>query len=165
MQVPRRKAGRYTNLKPDPHLTQAKVDELRCELEKLKASHAPAAAELRRLAEMGDLSENAAHSLAKGRLRHLNQRIAELEDQLKHAVVITKSAGAAVVQLGSRVTVQDGDKQITYTLLGSEETNPARGVISHHSPLGAALMGSRVGDTVAFSRAGKTVQLKVEAIA
>lgn len=161
MQVPIRKPGKYTHLQPDPNLTQAKFDELKLELDRLKTVKQPRAIlEVKRLAEMGDFSENAAYSIAKGRLRGINDRITELTEYFKRVVIITpKNTG--VVQLGSTVTVEINGKQKTYTILGSSETDPASGVISHKSPVGAALMGHRVGDIVEIQLAGKRVGCRV----
>lgn len=155
MQIPKRKPGKYANQERDPHLTQEKVDEMKAELERLKFVSRPrAASEVKRLAEMGDFSENAAYQMAKGRLRGINQRILELDDHLKRAVIIRPDS-SGVVQLGSTVTVEISGKQKMFLILGSTETDPAAGVISHKSPIGAALMGHRVGDTVSFLLANR----------
>ena len=147
MQVPRRKGGKSTFLKPDPYITQAKFDELRRKLGRLKAALPKEITEMQHMAELGDFSENAGYAIAKGRVRGLNERILQLEDQLKRAAVIQKQA-SGVVSLGSRVTLTVGSKEVAYLILGSEETDPSRGVISHKSPLGAALMGKKVGDKI-----------------
>jgi transcription elongation factor GreA len=149
MQLPKRKPGKYTYLKTDPNLTPAKYAELEEKVRRLKAVSRPkAAAEVKRLAEMGDLSDNAAYSIAKGRLRGLNQRILELEDHLKRAVIIKPPDDMSVVRLGHQVTIETGGKERTYQILGSSETDPEHGAISNSSPLGSALMGKRVGDIV-----------------
>ncbi|MFA4818757.1 MAG: GreA/GreB family elongation factor [Patescibacteria group bacterium] len=162
MQIPIRKSGKYTHAKPDPHLTAVKLAELKHELESLKTYQRPrVAAEMKRLGEMGDFSENAAYALAKGRLRNLNQRIIELAEQLKSAKVITPAKNAATVQLGHHVTVEIADKQKTYLILGSAETNPNQGVISHHSPIGSALIGCQVGDSLTYRSAAKSIECKI----
>lgn len=165
MRTPIRKPGKYTHLKPDPNLTEEKFNELKERLEKLKKFSRPnAAAEVRRLAEMGDFSENAAYQIAKGRLRGINQRILDIEDHLKNAVIIklskniyphatglrTEHSGMGVnsVQLGCKVTIESNNKLKTYLILGSSETNPAEGIISHNSPIGSALIGRKAGDIV-----------------
>ena len=161
MQVPIRKPGKYTHQKPDPHLTQAKFEELKAKLERLKNYGQPRAAdELRRLAEMGDRSDNFAYSLAKGRLRGINQRILDIEDHLKRAIIIGSNR-SGLVQLGSIVTVETGGKQKTYQILGSSETDPTRGVISHHSPIGAALMHGSVGESVAAIINGRKIVYQI----
>ncbi|MEK7067659.1 MAG: GreA/GreB family elongation factor, partial [Patescibacteria group bacterium] len=90
-------------------------------------------------------SENAAYQIAKGRLRGLNRRIDETEYLLDHAIIIKHSSSDAV-QLGHEVTVEAEGKKRTYQILGSNETNPAHGIISHNSPLGMALLGKRAGE-------------------
>ena len=166
MQVPRRKSGKYTHLKPDPHLTAAKFTELQDKLDRLKrVSRPPAIEEVRRLAELGDFSENAAYQLAKGRLRAINERILELEDHLKRAEIIEPTADTRTVQLGHRVTIRIAGQQKTYLILGSSETDPLRGVISHHSPIGAALIGRRVGDVVNINTKKQVIECQIVKIA
>jgi transcription elongation factor GreA len=148
MQIPIRKPGKYTHLKPDPNLTQEKFAELKSKLERLLSNRPRLAAEVKRLAEMGDLSDNAAYSIAKGRLRGLNQRIIELEEHLKRAIIIKPPQDTGTIRLGHRVTIETGGKERTYQILGSSETDPEHGAISNSSPLGSALMGKRVGDIV-----------------
>ncbi|MBI5733590.1 MAG: GreA/GreB family elongation factor [Candidatus Kerfeldbacteria bacterium] len=161
MQIPIRKSGKYTHAKSDPHLTVIKLGELKRELENLKLRRPRAATEVKRLAAMGDFSENAAYALAKGRLRNLNQRIVELTEQLKSAQVITPAKNAATVQLGHRVTIAIAGKQKTYRLLGSAEANPSQGVISHRSPIGSALIGHKTGDSVTYQSAAGNIECKI----
>jgi len=165
MQTPRRKLGKFTYLKFDPHLTQEKFDELKNLLEKLKKFSRPqASAEVKRLAEMGDFSDNMAYSMAKGRLRGINQQIIELESHLKIAEIIKPSKNKDTVQMGSRVTIETNGKQKIYLILGSTETNPLQGIISHISPIGAALIGHKVGDKVKFQPANKVIECKIISI-
>ncbi len=161
MQIPKRKPGKYTHTKSDPHLTAVKLGELKRELENLKLRRPHAAAEVKRLAAMGDFSENAAYALAKGRLRNLNQRIIELAEQLKSAKVITLAENAATVRLGHRVTIAIAGKQKTYLILGSAETNPSQGIISHRSPIGSALIGHKAGDSVTYQSAAGSIECKI----
>ncbi len=161
MRVPIRKPDKYTHLKPDPLLTPTKLVELQDTLRRLKASRPRAAEEVKELSEGGDFSENAGYALAKGRLRGINQRILELEDQLKHAKVIAPAADTSTVQLGHRVTIEIAGKQETYHILGSTETDPGQGIISHNSPIGSALIGHRVGDSVTFRSATKLIECRV----
>ena len=153
MQVPIRKAGKYASVAPDPHLTPKKHEELVAELNRLKDGLSRAALEVKRLAEMGDLSENAAYSIAKSKLRGMEERILALERHLKTAVVITSGSASGAVELGCTVTIELQGKQTTYTILGSSETDPSRGIISHLSPIGSALMGHRKGDMVTLRSA------------
>ncbi|MBP9694940.1 MAG: GreA/GreB family elongation factor [Candidatus Magasanikbacteria bacterium] len=147
MQIPYRKPGKYSQQAFDPLMTQIKFAELSRTLEKLKASRPALAAEVARLALLGDFSENVEYQLAKGRLRGLNQRILELGYQVDHAIIIEQNNSGSI-QVGSTVVVEvDGQKK-TFQILGSVETNPAKGIISHTSPIGAALIGHKAGETV-----------------
>lgn len=137
-------------------MTQEKLHELQRDLVRLKKIQPEAAAEVARLAELGDFSENAEYQLAKGRLRGILAAMTRLEYEITNAQVI-EQADTNTVQLGHRVTIENGGKQKTVTVLGSSEVDPERGVISYSSPLGAALMGHAVGDVVTVQLATKTV--------
>lgn len=161
MQVPKRKPGKYAQVKKDPHITKAKFVASKNKLERLKASQPPAIQEVRRLAELGDFSENVAYQMAKGKLRSINQKILELENQINHAVIIEPNQTTGVVELGSIITIEFDDQEQTYQILGSAEANPTKGIISHNSPIGFALMGHRVGDIVELPRKNKVIKYKV----
>jgi transcription elongation factor GreA len=149
MQTPYRKPGKFSHIKPDPEITQAKFDELASKLDRLKnKTRFKAMEEVRIQAENGDFSENASYQIAKGRLRSINQRILDLENQLKVAVIIKTVKNPSTVAIGTTITISHNNKTKTYQILGSSETDPSRGVISYKSPLGQALMSHRVGDTV-----------------
>lgn len=160
MRVPTRKPGKYIDQTRDPHMTQAKFDELKAQLERMLKARPAQTAEVKHLAEMGDFSENAAYQIAKGRLRGLNQRIMETEDHLKYAQIITLER-SGTVQLGSTVTIDQEGKRQTFIILGPTETNPSKGIISHKSPLGETLMGKRVGDVVALHQRNNTVTCRI----
>lgn len=162
MQVPIRKKETYIKPKPDPYLTEAKFKELQNKLEKLKTYTRPRAAEeVKRLAEMGDFSENVGYQVAKGRLRGLNQKILEIEDHLKNAIIFRPNKNTQVIQLGHQVTIESNGQQKIYTILGSSETDPTAGVISHNSPIGAALLGHQVGEIISIRLADKEKQFKI----
>jgi len=150
MQVPRRKFEKYTNLQVDPHVTQEKFDELSLKLSRMKKSRPALAAEVHRLAANGDFSENAEYQIAKGKLRGLNQRILDIEDHLRKAVIIVPKV-SDVVAIGSSVTISSDGKEKTFQILGSSETKPEKGIISYQSPLGKALINKRKGETASIS--------------
>jgi transcription elongation factor GreA len=161
MQTPQRKSGKFTGLQADPHLTQAKYDELKNKLERLKKYSQPRAIEeVKRLAEMGDFSENAAYQIAKGRLRGINRGILEITDHLKRAIII-QPRKTETVQIGSTVTVLVNAKLKDYLILGSSETDPLKGIISHNSPLGSALLGCRVDEIVKIKLKDKIVEYRI----
>jgi len=164
MRVPIRKSEKYTYLKTDPCITQAKFDELTKKLDRLININRPREAEeVKRLALMGDFSENAGYQIAKGRLRGINQRILDITDLLKRAEIISPSH-SGLVQIGNFVTLELNGREKIYQILGSEETNPTAGIISHNSPLGAALIGRTVGDTFEINLAGKIITYKITKI-
>jgi transcription elongation factor GreA len=99
--------------------------------------------------------------MAKGRLRGINQRILELEDHLKRAIIINPKEQSELVQLGSTVTINVDGRQKIYQILGSSETNPLTGIISHNSPLGSALLGHRVGDKIKIRGAKKEIEYQI----
>lgn len=162
MQVPHRKPGKFTHLKPDPLLTQAKFDELQNKLERVKKIRPQAAAEVSRLAELGDFSENVEYQLAKGRLRGINDKILKLEQHLNRAQIIPDRKQNDRVELGHKVTVEKDGEQKSYQILGSAEIDPMRGIISYTSPIGKALVGREVGDIVGVKLVnGKEVEYKI----
>lgn len=165
MQIPKRKPGKYANVKRDYHLTKVKFDEIKNKLEKLKESQPTAIKEVRRLAEMGDFSENVAYQMAKGKLRGINQRILELDDQLNYAVIIEPNKNAGIVSLGSTVTINIKDKQHSYQILGSSEVDISKGIISQNSPIGSALIGHKVGDEVELKQKNQVIKCKIINIA
>jgi transcription elongation GreA/GreB family factor len=136
------------------YLTPAGIESLQGELARLKKRLPDAAGEAARTAAYGDRSDNAEYKQAKGALRRMHYRIFEIETQLKHAVAIgTTPNTAGTIQLGSTVILEVNGSgapalKKTFQILGPQETDPARGRISHLSPLGAALIGHANGDIV-----------------
>jgi len=162
MRVPIRKPGKYTHLKPDPNLTQEKFDELTEELNKLKKIVQPKLAkEVRRLAELGDLSENAAYQIAKGKLRGINQKITDLGNHLGTAKIIKIDKDVNTVQLGSKVTLEINGEKKFFQILGSSEVNLLKGIISHNSPIGSAIMGHKIGDVIDIVQKDRTINCKI----
>lgn len=161
MQIPIRKPGKYTHLKPDRHLTEAKYNELKNKLSRLKFNRPRLAEEVKKYASDGDFSENAAYQIAKGRLRGMNQKILEIEDHLERAVIIKPDKNRNLVQLGSSVTIAAAGREKTYLILGSSETNPERGIISHSSPIGSALIGRKLGEQVKIKLADRVVEYRI----
>lgn len=146
MQLPKRKPGKFTNLTPDPKITQEKYHDLERELAKLKKKQPGAASEVSRLAELGDFSENVEYQLAKRRLREINNAIVKIEQQLMRAEIIGPPKNNNIVAIGHTVTIFRDGNQKTYKILGEVETNPVKGVISNKSPLGDALLGRKLGE-------------------
>ncbi|MBU0596604.1 GreA/GreB family elongation factor [Patescibacteria group bacterium] len=161
MQLPKRKPGKYSQIAPDHIMTEEKRDELEQELQNVKKKRSPAAKEVARLAELGDFSENVEYQLAKGRLRGINSAILRLEYRINHADLIKKNKSGKI-QIGSTVTVKTPKSQKIYTILGASESSPSKGIISHLSPLGSALLGHKVGDVVNVEKVGECKVLEAK---
>lgn len=121
--------------------------ELERELEELKGRRGDIAEKISEARGYGDLSENAEYDNAREEQGLVETRIAEIEDILQNAEMIT-SGSTHKVSLGSRVTLESSGKVYEYHVVGPVEADPINGKISDESPLGVALMGKSVGDTV-----------------
>ena len=117
----------------------------------------------------GDLSENAEYDAAKNDQAVLEQRITELKAMIENAVVVDESKiSTDTVGFGSRVTIvyeDDPDEEETYTIVGTSESDPTNGKLSNESPVGAALVGAHVGETVVAQTPGGALRIKVIEIA
>ena len=112
----------------------------------------------------GDLSENSEYDEARNEQAKNEARIKELEELLENAVILDESSiDTSVVSLGSTVKVKNTDLgvEITYDLVGSNESNPMEFKISDQSPIGAALMGKRAGDKVEIVTPGGLIHMSV----
>ena len=111
----------------------------------------------------GDITENAEYEDAKNEQAFVEGRILTLEALLKNVVLIADKGPTDRVGMGSWVTVvgDDQDEPETYRIVGSAEADPARGFISHHSPIGQALMGYQAGEGVAVTTPGGIVRLRI----
>ena len=146
-------------------MTPAGLAALEEELRRLKTVDRPdvirAIAEAR---EHGDLSENAEYHAARERQSFIEGRISELEDIVSRAEVIdiTKMSGHQI-RFGATVTLadEDTDEETTYMIVGAHEADIKQGRISVHSPLGKALIGKLLGDTVevATPKGGKAYEI------
>jgi len=162
MRTPRRKLDRYIREKQDALITIEKYRDLQENLEKLEKHVRPALGkEVKRYAEDGDFSENAAYQIAKGKLRGINQRILDIEDILKRAEIIRPSINNGTVQPGCNVVVEVNGVEREYQILGSTETNPSQGIISASSPIGSTLINKRAGDVVKVKVGDRKIEYKV----
>jgi len=146
------------------YLTSEGAAKLRAELEELKGpAREEMARRLRSAIQMGDLSENADYHKAKEDQGFMEGRIQELEYLLKNAIIVdVDEVSKDSVQVGSCVTVQEGDEpEEQYFVVGAKEADSRNGKISNESPIGAALMGGRVGDVVIATTPGGEIKLKI----
>ena len=149
-------------------LTQKYFDELNSRLQYLKTDgKAEVALALKTAKEFGDLSENAEYTAAKDAQQKLEIDIMRLEEILAKAYPIDMSlVSTKSVQIGLTVKVlfdgDDEDLAETYTIVNSLEASTAENKISDESPLGKALIGKKMGDSVTFrSPGGASIGLKI----
>lgn len=148
-------------------LTKKGYDERVVLLENLKVVRRKEVAQkLKEAREQGDLSENAEYDAAKDEQRDIEAQIAELEEILKNAEIIQDEAGGKKsnkVKMESVVKLHDVeyDEDIEYVIVGSSEADSLNNKISNESPLGAALIGKKVGDTVKVEAPVGEIEYKI----
>ena len=149
------------------YLTAEGVENLRQEVDYLINVRRPALAErLRRAIRQGDLSENADYITAKEEQGFLEGRVQQIETMLRNAVVIEDDGPREKIGLGSRVTIiEEGvAEEEVFRIVGPAETDPINGKVSNESPVGRALLGHRVGDTVTVEAPRGAIVFRITAI-
>lgn len=146
-------------------LTYAGLKRYEEELQDLKVNKRKEVAQkIKEAREQGDLSENAEYDAAKDEQRDIELRIEALEKLLKNAEVIDEDeVDINQIGIGCKVKVHDMefDEEMEFRIVGSTEANSLENRISNESPVGSALMGKSVGDTVAVETQAGTMQYKV----
>ena len=131
-------------------ITESGQRELERELEELKSRRGEIADKIAAARDFGDLSENAEYDAAREAQGLLETRITEIETILQNASII-QTGNSSTVMLGSTVELEANGKAVVYTVVGPVEADPLEGKVSNESPIGQALMGKAVGDTVTIS--------------
>lgn len=131
-------------------ITMEGKKELEAELEELKGRRGAIADKIAEARDYGDLSENAEYDAAREEQGLVESRIAEIEDVLLNAEIITASRSSKV-SLGSKVELKTGRKTVHYHMVGPVEADPLEGKISNESPIGLALMGKKIGEIATIS--------------
>ena len=156
-------------MKKEYRMSEERHQELKQELTYLKTVREKEVAELIKEARgFGDLSENSEYDEAKNEQGKLYSRIAEIEDILLHAVVLTDSDDHGnAVTIGCRVTVAEvkngkaGKALPEYKVVGSQEADPMNRAISEDSPFGHALRGAKEGDEIVVEAPVGEIHYKV----
>ena len=146
-------------------LTYAGLKKLEEELHDLKVvKRKEVAGKIKEAREQGDLSENAEYDAAKDEQRDIETQIAELEEILKNAEVVQdNNTDKDAIKMESVVKLHDVeyDEDIEYVIVGSSEADSLNNKISNESPLGAAMLGKKVGDTVKVEAPAGVIEYKI----
>lgn len=136
-------------------LTAAGLDKLKKEFDYLtKVKRREVTERIAKAREYGDISENSEYDAARDEQSFTEGRILELQEILKKAEVVTH-VDKGFVTLSSRVVVEANGEEDEFEIVSSVESNPFEGKISDESPVGKALIGAKVGDTVTVSSSVK----------
>lgn len=150
---------------PNNFLTKEGFQKLQEELDYLRTvKRQEVANRLHEAMEGGELIENAEYEAAKNEQAFVEGRIQELDILLASAKIIEDNGKkkSDTVQLGSKVTMKEGNFEAeTFSIVGAAEANPREGKISNESPIGKAILGHKVGDSVKVETPGGTYTVKI----
>lgn len=145
-------------------LTEEGLKKLEDKLDYLKSVKRIEIAErLKAAIALGDLSENSEYEDAKNEQAFLEGEIIDLETKIRNSDIIQSNSGSDVVQMGQKVVIKDleFDEEMTYSIVGSAEADPTEFRISNESPVGAAIIGQKVGSTVEVHVPAGVLQYKI----
>ena len=134
-------------------MTETGYEKLEEELRRLKSEERPQnVRDIEEAREHGDISENAEFHAAKERQSHIDGRIRQVEDRMARAQIIDTSAEETPTEIRFGVTAvlldAESEEEVTYTLVGEDESDASEGKISVTSPIARALLGKRVADSI-----------------
>ena len=139
--------------------------KLEAELEEYKTTKREEVIERIKIARsFGDLSENSEYESAKDEQAFVEGHIKELENMIRHAIVIdSEKVAADEISLGKTVTFQElpDEEPETYTIVGEAEADPFEGKISNESPIAKGLLGRKLGEEVTISTPGGDMKVKI----
>ena len=152
------------NNKPT-YLSKDGLAKLRAELDDMTSVKRPEVAQrIHDAKEHGDLTENAEYEDAKNEQAFVEGRIQTLQALIKNATIIDENHSTDHVQIGSTVTVESGDGEESFTIVGSTEAKPTEGRISNESPVGRALLGRKKGENVTVQVPAGDIAYKIVSI-
>jgi transcription elongation factor GreA len=130
-------------------LTQDGFNNLQEELKELQTVKRPNTVDrLQKARSMGDLKENSGYQAAREELGELDGRILEVQYILKNAEIVTTAISDTTISLGKKVEVDVNGTKSIISIVGEFESDPMNGKLSSTSPIGVALLGKKVGDSV-----------------
>ena len=145
---------------PNYQFTRQGYEDLKKELEELTRERPGVLTRMVAAREQGDLSENASYHAAEDRLGQIDSRIRELKLLLRIGKIV-EAEGQDVVGFGSRIIVDDGDEQKEFTIVSAMEADPMLGKVSDSSPIGGALIGKKVGESVEIEVPSGKIRYKI----
>ncbi|MBO4831856.1 MAG: transcription elongation factor GreA [Oscillospiraceae bacterium] len=148
-------------------MSEARLEELKKRLEFLQTERtAEVAEQLKEARSYGDLSENSEYDEAKTEQGKVYSEIAEIKNLIENAEIVQETNTSDQVGIGTRVTIKDIEynELDTFQIVGSQEADPDAGKISDDSPLGKALMGGVVGQTIEVAAPVGTVKFQIKKI-
>lgn len=146
-------------------LTEEGLEKLKSELKVLVNERRKEVIErIQEAVAHGDLSENADYAQAKEEQAFIEGRIQELEEMIKNAELIKTNGDKNMVSVGSTVKVKINGQEKSYTIVGSNEANPAEGRISNESLVGQRLIGAKPGDKIEVTTPGGKVAYEIVGI-
>ena len=146
------------------YVTQAGVDKMKADLTSMNTERMRIAETIEHARELGDLKENAEYHAAKEAQAHLHARIRDTADKIARSEVIDDQeidSDKAYVGSSVRVLNKNTKKEVTYQLVSPVEVDMAAGKISTKSPVGQALLGKSMGDTVVAKVPAGDLKLKI----
>lgn len=149
-------------MKKQFHMTKDGIKELQEELDLLISRRSSIAEAIKNAREQGDLTENAEYHAAKDDQERTEARITELEHILANTEVISKPKGGNKIRLGSKVQLKSSSGKLKdFQVVGTVEADPLEGKISDESPIGKALIGKSLGDSVEITTSSETIKYKI----
>jgi transcription elongation factor GreA len=147
-------------------LTKQGAAELESELNNLTAKRSTIAESIKSARELGDLAENAEYQTARQEQERNEKRIAEIEHILKNTKLISTPKSDDKVVLGATVKLKSSNgKSKEFQVVGTVEADPLNGKISDESPIGKALLGKKVGETIEIKTPAETTTYEIAEIA
>lgn len=151
------------------YVTQGTLEQLKAELQKMKAVDRPAASRaIAEAREKGDLKENAEYDAAKEAQGLLEARIAKLEGDLANVRILEiESIDTSKVSILTKVTLTNLNtkKKVTYQVVSEKEADLKSGKISVTSPIGQGILGKQIGDVAEVKAPAGLIKFKIEDIA
>jgi transcription elongation factor GreA len=154
------------NIRPIHRLrfTKAGYEKLKEEYATLKAERPAVILDVQKARDLGDLKENGYYQASKAKLRSIDSRLMNLSYNIKTAKIIEEGESETVV-IGSTVTLANKDREMTYQFVGDLEANPSEKKLSLLSPIGKAVEGKKVGDTVEIQIPTGNISYKIIKVA